>query len=439
MAAVVAHAHGEILGVLASHGGQARFGDAAPVVHVVLLEDAVDAVVVGAAPTQSRFQLVRHVLFQHDEVPELGLQRPSRVGQAKPQHAVGEQAVVAQVQTGAQAAQPPLRLWEGGAIVFLEGLSVLGGDAVGLADLVGALQETHGQGVTVDEQVLVLRLELLLVGQAGDAAMPPLHDDGGQVRGRHMVVVRAVVHRRLPVQRLDPLDGANGLGAVVQPVEADVQQPPRVAQVVVQAGRAVVPGGEHDAGVGVDPRLNQAQAVAVQRAVVGLLVAGHVFQRALVGEGPAVVGAGEVAGVAHVGADDAVAPVPAHVQVGAQAAPAVAAEDHRLLAHVGVEEIVGVGNQRLVADHEPGPPEYLLLLLGIDVRVNEYPSVQLSGLEIDYLVLAVHGNHRTPPVMSNQGFRTSINHPVHTVHPCVKVIVRIRMVRMIGFSRSETS
>ena len=268
---------------------------------------------------------------------------------------------------------------------------------MGLPRLVGPLQETHGERMAVDEQVLVFRLELLLVGQPGKAPVPSLHDDGGQVRRGHMVVVGAVVHRRLPVERLNPFDGAKGLGAVVQPVEADIQQPPGVAQVVVQAGSAAVPGGEHDAGVGVHPCLHQAQEVAVQRAIVCFLVPGHVFQLALVGVGPAVVGAGEVAGIAHVGADDAVAPVAAHVQVGPQAAPPVATEYDRLLAHVGVEEVVGIGHQGLVADHQPGPPEHFLLLFRVDVRINEYPPVQLSGFKVDYLVFAANGNHRAPP------------------------------------------
>ena len=57
------------------------------------------------------------------------------------------------------------------AIVFLEGAPVLGGHAVVLAGLVGPLQEPHGEGVAVDEHVLKVRLELLLVRQAG-------HDPG---------------------------------------------------------------------------------------------------------------------------------------------------------------------------------------------------------------------------------------------------------------------
>ena len=41
-----------------------------------------------------------------------------------------------------------------------------------------------------------------------------------------------------------------------------------------------------------------------------------------------------------------------------------------------------------MAYHQPGPPEYLFLLLGVYVRVNEYPPVKLSGLHIYDLVIA---------------------------------------------------
>ena len=110
-----------------------------------------------------------------------------------------------------------------------------------------------------------------------------------------------------------------------------------------------------------------------------------------------MIGAGEIAGAALVGADDAVAPVAAHIQVSSQAALAVAAQDYRLLSHIGVEIVVGFWHQRLMAYHQPGPPEYLFLLLGVYVRVNEYPPVKLSGLHIYDLVIAAYGNHWDTP------------------------------------------
>ena len=140
MSAVVAHAHREVLCEPAPHWAEAGVGDAAPVVHVILLEDAVDAVIVGAAPAQGGLQVFRHILFQQHEVPELSLQRAAGVGQAQAEDAIGKQAVVAQLQSpGAQAAQATLRLSQRLAIILLESLAVLGGDAVGLSRLIGPL------------------------------------------------------------------------------------------------------------------------------------------------------------------------------------------------------------------------------------------------------------------------------------------------------------
>ena len=107
-----------------------------------------------------------------------------------------------------------------------------------------------------------------------------------------------------------------------------------------------------------------------------------------------MVGTGEIPGVAQVGADDAVAPVTAHVQKGVELAPAVAVEDHRVLSHVGVKKVVGLGYQRLVAYHQPGPAEYFLLLLCVDVRIDENTSVKLARIEVDNLALLVHDGPR---------------------------------------------
>ena len=178
---------------------------------------------------------------------------------------------------------------------------------------------------------------------------------GGQVRGRHVVVVRTVVHGGLPVHWLHPLDGTQGLGAVVQAVEIHVQEPAGVTEVVFQAGGGLVPGGENYPGVGVQPGLHQSEPVPVQRTVVCLFLTGQVLQCPLVGVGPTMVSAGEVAGVSGVGPNNPVTAVAAHVQEGPKAAPGVAAENDRLLAHVGVEVVIHPGYERLVADHKPGP------------------------------------------------------------------------------------
>ena len=107
-----------------------------------------------------------------------------------------------------------------------------------------------------------------------------------------------------------------------------------------------------------------------------------------------MVGAGEIPGVAQIGAHDAVAPVAAHVQKGVQLPFAVAGQNHRVFPHVGMKEVVGLRRQRLVPDHQPGPSEDLLLLLGVYVRVDEDAPVQLAGIHVDDLVLPVRNGHR---------------------------------------------
>ena len=62
---------------------------------------------------------------------------------------------------------------------------------------------------------------------------------------------------------------------------------------------------------------------------------------------------------------------------------AVAAENHRLLAHAGNEIVAGLGNLRFVADKEPGAGEDLLLLLRVNVLVDEYLAADLPFVQID--------------------------------------------------------
>ena len=135
-----------------------------------------------------------------------------------------------------------------------------------------------------------------------------------------------------------------------------------------------------------------------------------------------MVGAGEVPRVALVGANDPVAPVPAHIQEGPQFPLAVAAQDDRLLAHVGMEVIVHIGNQRFVAYHQPGPPEDLFLLFGVNVLVNEDTPVKLPGLQVDYPVIPAKSDHCGTPARGwVQALINSINHPVHSVQRCSRV------------------
>ena len=98
-----------------------------------------------------------------------------------------------------------------------------------LAGVVLALEDARGEGVAVDKQVFVGRLELVFVCQARTPEVARLSDHTGVVTGGYMVVVGAVVNRRLPVDRLDPLDRTEGLGAAVAAIEYDVEIPAGVA------------------------------------------------------------------------------------------------------------------------------------------------------------------------------------------------------------------
>src|SRR5204862_7950320 len=99
--------------------------------------------------------------------------------------------------------------------------------------------------------------------------------------------------------------------------------------------------------------------------------------------GPAVIGAHKALGVAVVDATHAVAAVAAHVQQRVQPALPVAGQDDRVFAHIGVKEIVGLGHQALMPDHQPGAPEDLLHLVVVDRLLAEDAAVELAVDGID--------------------------------------------------------
>ena len=100
-----------------------------------------------------------------------------------------------------------------------------------------------------------------------------------------------------------------------------------------------------------------------------------------------MIGAHEAFGVAVVAAHHAVAAVAAHVQQRVQLALPVAGQDDRVLAHVGVEVIVGRGHQALVPDHQPGAPEDFLHLVVVDRLIAEDAAVDFAGGGVDDGVL----------------------------------------------------
>ena len=218
-----------------------------------------------------------------------------------------------------------------------------------------------------------------------------------------MVIVGAVIHRRLPIDRLDPLYGAEGFGATVQPVEGQVQVPPGVAQVGLQRRSAWVPGGEDDARICIDSGLNQAKFIFVQLLVIYFVLAGDEFQISLVGIGPPVIRAHEVLGIANICPDDPVASVPAHVQKGVEFPVGVSGENHRVFADVGMEEVVDIRDKAVMADHDPGPAENLVQFLPVDLFVAEYFGVQATSFQVYDVVFLLINDHNV--------LRPTVHHP----------------------------
>ena len=76
----------------------------------------------------------------------------------------------------------------------------------------------------------------------------------------------------------------------------------------------------------------------------------------------------------------------------------VAGQDDRVLADVGVEEMVDRGHQALVPDHQPGAPEDLLHLVVVDCLLAEDMAVELAGGGIDDDVLPSGAHSRLLPL-----------------------------------------
>jgi hypothetical protein len=96
--------------------------------------------------------------------------------------------------------------------------------------------------------------------------------------------------------------------------------------------------------------------------VIGLAEIWHPNEAPVGTVAPAVIGAGEDGRAALVVTADLHAAVAAGIQEYVYLAGAVAAQDHRRLAHAGHEIVAGVRHLALMADKQPGTGEDLLLL-----------------------------------------------------------------------------
>ena len=84
-----------------------------------------------------------------------------------------------------------------------------------------------------------------------------------------------------------------------------------------------------------------------------------------------MIGAGEARGVAGVGAAQPVAAMAADIEKGAHPAGTVAHHQHRVLAHIGRQEIARLRDLAFVAQEQPAAGEDLLQLLLVDLRLDK--------------------------------------------------------------------
>ena len=204
--------------------------------------------------------------------------------------------------------------------------------------------------------------------------------------GNVVGVAAEILGRELPVARHDPFMGRDDLDPALAPVDKGVEIPRHLAEIIAQRRRLGIEGGEPQPLVIVELRhRREAPAVAVELVMIGLLQIRHAGQPAVIAVGPAVIGAGEARGVAAVGAAQPVAAMPADIEKGVHLAAGVAHDQHRVLAHVGGEEIAGPRDLAVVAQEQPAARENLPQLLLVNLRLDEDPPADQPAFGIDQL------------------------------------------------------
>src|SRR5262245_43399605 len=119
--------------------------------------------------------------------------------------------------------------------------------------------------------------------------------------------------------------------------------------------------------------------------MVGLLEVRHSDQPPIVAIRPAMIGAGEMLGIAYLGATQPVAAMAADVEKGMDLPSAVPHDQHGVFSHVGAEEIARVSNLALMAEEQPAAREDLLQLLLVDLLVDEDTPTNEALLDIHQL------------------------------------------------------
>ena len=168
-----------------------------------------------------------------------------------------------------------------------------------------------------------------------------------------MIIVGTVIDRCFPVNRLSPLLRAIGLLTSIPPIKARIEIIPSVAEIGFKGRGVIGPAGEDNTGVDIDTSLNETEILDIKFTVVGFLEAGYADEFSLITEGPSVVGAHKVLGVAVIGTDDTVSAVPAHVEEDVDFAFGITGYDDGILPHVGEEEVVGIGDQIDMTNENP--------------------------------------------------------------------------------------
>ena len=205
-------------------------------------------------------------------------------------------------------------------------------------------------------QTCSLRLSVALAHVAAAGARRP---DAGQIdRAVADIVIGVaaeILGREFPVARHQPfLDAAQHFGlalAAVPAVELQVEVAGEVAEIFDEARRGRIPGRPDRALVVVHLRdLDEAPFLLVEPRMVGLAEIRHADQPPVGAVAPAVIGAGEDGRRALVVAAHLHAAMAAGIEEDVDPAGAVAAQDHRLLAHRRHEIVAGLGDLAFMPD-----------------------------------------------------------------------------------------
>ena len=372
----------------------AGVGALLPVIHVVLLQDARRAEGAQAAATDRILHLLRRVPVSEHPSPYLRMEgaprlpQPEGVGGGPHQPQVGKHVGHDGLARLNPRPQTRLHIGTHPRLVVLD-------QSIGWVRRVIGMDHLHTM------PVLKRHLPAPEFLPANTRPLSYPYPEGRDVSPTEMVPVpNKALGRELPVAGHNPLVQAwEHLNAAFVPVEEGIQVPSCLAQVLAKRRRVGVEGGEQQPLVAVQlGHRGQTPLIRVQLAVISLLEAGHGNQLTVGPVGPAMVGAHEAGGVARVGPAYPVPAVATHVQEGVYLAPAVTGHHHRVLTHIGGEEVTRLRYLALVSQEEPALGEDFLHLLLVNLFLDENPLVYQTYISVN----------QSPNVRGH----TNLRHPV---------------------------